>query len=340
MAVVVVCALLMLAGLAAVVRWGGLAVQPPPAPPPPPDVPAGSAQADPPPAGLVARRYLWYVNLALASGFGAGLLAAGAGGRLMMRLLAVTAGPGARGGITEAGQVVGRISVDGTIGFIVFTALFLGLTSGVLYLLLRPWLPVGRMGGIVYARCCWSSPAPGSSRSAGRTPTSTWSAPAGCRSSASPPWSCSTACWSPPWPPGQPLGPLLGTRPAALGAHAPCCYSPPGPRGRDRRRRPGRPGHPHPRRPHRLAPPHPGRAGRIGLALVALLALPASSRPWPTSWREGRLPAGHVDQGHCCIRESELTRGELSERRPGCPRASRVPTARISRPILTSCGCT
>jgi hypothetical protein len=159
MAVVVVCALLMLAGLAAVVRWGGLAVQPPPAPPPPPDVPAGllaadgpagSAQADPPPAGLVARRYLWYVNLALASGFGAGLLAAGAGGRLMMRLLAVTAGPGARGGITEAGQVVGRISVDGTIGFIVFTALFLGLTSGVLYLLLRPWLPVGRMGGIVY----------------------------------------------------------------------------------------------------------------------------------------------------------------------------------------------
>ena len=42
----------------------------------------------------------------------------------MMRLLAVTAGPGAEGGITEAGQVVGRIGVD-DIGFIVFTALFL-----------------------------------------------------------------------------------------------------------------------------------------------------------------------------------------------------------------------
>ena len=142
MAVVVVCVLLVLAGLAAVVRWGGLTVQPPPDPAPPPD--------DPPPAGLVVRRYLWYVNLALASGFGAGLLAAGAGGRLMMRLLAVTAGPGAQGNLTEAGQVVGRISVDGTIGFIVFTALFLGLASGVLYLLLRPWLPVGRMGGIAY----------------------------------------------------------------------------------------------------------------------------------------------------------------------------------------------
>jgi hypothetical protein len=142
MAVVVVCALVALAGLAAVVRWGGLAVQPPRDPAPAPD--------DAPPAGLVARRYLWYVNLALAAGFGAGLLAAGAGGRLMMRLLAVTAGPGAQGHITEAGQVVGRISVDGTIGFIVFTALFLGLASGVLYLLLRPWLPVGRMGGVVY----------------------------------------------------------------------------------------------------------------------------------------------------------------------------------------------
>jgi hypothetical protein len=160
MAVVVVCVLLVLAGLAAVVRWGGLTVQPPPGPAPPPDDPAGPPPAaeagagapppDPPPAGLVARRYLWYVNLALASGFGAGLLAAGAGGRLMMRLLAVTAGPSAQGSITEAGQVVGRISVDGTIGFIVFTALFLGLASGALYLLLRPWLPAGRMGGIVY----------------------------------------------------------------------------------------------------------------------------------------------------------------------------------------------
>jgi hypothetical protein len=160
MAVVVVCVLLVLAGLAAVVRWGGLTVQPPPdptpqpagpaAPPPEADGRADAPATDPPPAGLVARRYLWYVNLALAAGFGAGLLAAGAGGRLMMRLLAVTTGPGAQGAITEAGQVVGRISVDGTIGFIVFTALFLGLASGVLYLLLRPWLPVGRMGGVVY----------------------------------------------------------------------------------------------------------------------------------------------------------------------------------------------
>jgi hypothetical protein len=168
MAVIVVCALLVLAGVVAVVRWGGLPVQPPPAPvaplapptaaddpadPPsaePPSEVSTDPPAGPPPAGLVARRYLWYVNLALAAGFGAGLVAAGAGGRLVMRLLAVTAGPGAQGRITEAEQEVGRISVGGTIGFVVFTALFFGLATGVLYLLLRRWLPVGRMGGLAY----------------------------------------------------------------------------------------------------------------------------------------------------------------------------------------------
>jgi hypothetical protein len=81
---------------------------------------------------------------------GAGLLAAGAGGRLVMRLLAVTAGPDAQGRVTEADQIVGRISVDGTLGFVVFTGLFVGLATGPLYLLVRRWLPAGRANGLVY----------------------------------------------------------------------------------------------------------------------------------------------------------------------------------------------
>jgi hypothetical protein len=68
-----------------------------------------------PPVGLVVRRYLWYLTLAISAGVGAGILAAGAGGRLVMRLLAVTAGPDAQGRITEADQVVGRISLDGSL---------------------------------------------------------------------------------------------------------------------------------------------------------------------------------------------------------------------------------
>jgi hypothetical protein len=123
--VIVVCILLVLAGLLAVVRWGGFAVQPPPTPPP-----HAAGSTDPPPMSLVARRYLWYLALAVTAGFGAGILAAGAGGRLAMRLLAVTAGADAQGRITEAQQVVGRITVDGTLGFIVFTALFFGAGFG------------------------------------------------------------------------------------------------------------------------------------------------------------------------------------------------------------------
>jgi len=100
--------------------------------------------------GLVVRRYLWYVAVAMASGATAGILAAGAGGRLVMRLLAVTAGADAQGQITEAEEIVGRITVDGTIGFVVFTGLFLGLPSAAGYLLLRRWLPAGRAAGLAY----------------------------------------------------------------------------------------------------------------------------------------------------------------------------------------------
>jgi hypothetical protein len=141
----VVCTVLVLAGLVAAVRWGGLTVQPPAPPSPEAADPTG-----PPPIGLVVRRYLWYLTVAVASGVGAGILAAGAGGRLVMRLLAVTAGADAQGRVTEAGEVVGRISVDGTLGFVVFTGLFFGLATGTLYLLLRRWLPAGRAGGLAY----------------------------------------------------------------------------------------------------------------------------------------------------------------------------------------------
>ena len=143
--VIVGCIVLVVVGLLAIVRWGGLAVQPPPAPADNDTVPAAR-----PPVSLVVRRYLWYLTLAISAGVGAGILAAGAGGRLAMRLLAVTAGPTAQGRITEADQVVGRISAEGTLGFIVFTGLFFGAASGAAYLLLRRWLPGGRTGGVAF----------------------------------------------------------------------------------------------------------------------------------------------------------------------------------------------
>jgi hypothetical protein len=140
MAVILVCILLVLAGLVGVVRWGGLTVQPPPSTADPAD------PTDQPSVARVVQCYLWYLVVAIASGVVAGILAAGAGGRLVMRLLAVTAGPDAQGRITEADEIVGRISTDGTLGFVIFTGLFVGLVTGPLYLLL---LPLGTAGLVV-----------------------------------------------------------------------------------------------------------------------------------------------------------------------------------------------
>jgi len=145
MAVIILCIALVLVGLVALVRWGGLAVEPPPVP-----GPDGAGPTVPPPVSLVVRRYLWYLTVALISGAAAGILAAGAGGRLVMRLLALTAGADAQGQITEAEEIVGRITVDGTLGFVVFTGLFFGPVSGAAYLLLRRWLPAGRAGGLAF----------------------------------------------------------------------------------------------------------------------------------------------------------------------------------------------
>ncbi len=137
----VVCGLLVLAGLAAIVRWGELQPEPPWSTSDPDETPS---------PGEIARRYIWYVTVAVVSGLASGLLVAGAGGRLAMRLLAATAGDAAQGRVTEADQVVGKITVGGTIGFIVFTGLFFGLASGALYLLIRRWLPGGRLAGVAF----------------------------------------------------------------------------------------------------------------------------------------------------------------------------------------------
>ena len=103
-----------------------------------------------PSAGLVARRYVWYLVVAVVAGLGSGVLLAGAGGRLAMRLLAATAGDAAQGRLTEADETVGNITVGGTVGFIIFTGLFFGGASGVLYLIMRRWLPQGRPGGVAF----------------------------------------------------------------------------------------------------------------------------------------------------------------------------------------------
>ena len=88
-----------------------------------------------------------YVAVSLGAGLAAGVLAAGAGGRLMMRLLGATS-PDVHGLTTQAGEVIGEISLGGTLAFLVFVGLPAGFLSGGLYALVAPLLPSGRARGV------------------------------------------------------------------------------------------------------------------------------------------------------------------------------------------------
>jgi hypothetical protein len=94
--------------------------------------------------------YLRGVAIALVGGFWAGVLVTGPAVRLIMRLLAVTAGDDAQGRFTEADEVVGSINLDGTIALFVFGGVLPGLLSGAIYVVCRRWLPSGRLGGVVF----------------------------------------------------------------------------------------------------------------------------------------------------------------------------------------------
>ena len=67
-----------------------------------------------------------------------------------MRLLAVTADDSAQGAETEAEQIVGEITTSGTIDLVLFNGIFFGLASGLAYVLIRRWLPAGRLGGLAF----------------------------------------------------------------------------------------------------------------------------------------------------------------------------------------------
>ena len=81
----------------------------------------------------------------------AGVLVAGLGGRLVMRVLAATSGNGAQGRLTEADEVVGDITFGGTLGFVIFVGIVIPVAAGFLYLLLRRFVPTAAiLAGLVF----------------------------------------------------------------------------------------------------------------------------------------------------------------------------------------------
>ena len=134
--VVSACVLVVVAGVAIVVRWGSASREGP-----------ARAPADTG-AQALAGRLARYAGVSMLAGVAAGLIAAGAGGRLVMRLLAVTSPEESQGAITEGNAVIGEITVDGTLGFITFIGPVTGVLTGLLLALLGPLLPRGRAGGL------------------------------------------------------------------------------------------------------------------------------------------------------------------------------------------------
>ncbi len=96
-----------------------------------------------------ARALVWVLGTGLLTGLLVGMLIVGPAGRLAMRLLAATSSD-AQGRLTEAGEVVGRISVSGTIGLFIFLGLPFGLAVGIVYALVSSVLPRGAIGGAVF----------------------------------------------------------------------------------------------------------------------------------------------------------------------------------------------
>lgn len=70
----------------------------------------------------------------------AGALVGGVGSRLVMRLAALAA-PEVRGALTENGNVVGEITVAGTIGLMIFGGVSSAIFGTGAYTVARPWLP-------------------------------------------------------------------------------------------------------------------------------------------------------------------------------------------------------
>jgi hypothetical protein len=135
MAIMVVCGLVVVSALVLAVRWRNCAF-------------VLDARTDA--RGFPRLRGLMRVlAIGYLTGLLTGVLVIGPAGRLAMRLLAATS-PHAQGRITEADEVVGKITVGGTIGFVLFVGLGVGLSIGLVYVFVAPAFPRGLPGGAIY----------------------------------------------------------------------------------------------------------------------------------------------------------------------------------------------
>jgi hypothetical protein len=70
----------------------------------------------------------------------AGIVVAGLGGRIVMRLAAIIV-PMSSGSFTENGNRIGDITFSGSLGLLLFGGLLFGLSGGTVWVVVSPWIP-------------------------------------------------------------------------------------------------------------------------------------------------------------------------------------------------------
>lgn len=104
-----------------------------------PAAPAAAAGGHPRPWRTVYADGASFVGRGMLAGLIGGALVGGGGGRLAMFVLRLTSSDSVRGLDTDDGFTIGAFT-GATLSLVVFTAL-LGALGGLLYLVVRPWLP-------------------------------------------------------------------------------------------------------------------------------------------------------------------------------------------------------
>ena len=102
------------------------------------------------------------VVIGVLASIAAGIVVGGIGARLIMRILAMVNEEKA-GVMTGNGNISGEITAGGTLGIIIFVGLASGVIGGLVYVVIRRWLPSGSLlKGVVFGLVllCFSSITP------------------------------------------------------------------------------------------------------------------------------------------------------------------------------------
>ena len=105
---------------------------------------AMDAASDRPSSTAAANDVLRDIARGGIAGLLTGIVVAGIGGRIVMRLAALVV-PEATGRFTENGNRIGTITLDGSLALVVFVGLFFGVVAGSLWVVIRPWLPLSAL---------------------------------------------------------------------------------------------------------------------------------------------------------------------------------------------------